>query len=285
MGGTESKLNIDTSILNKTTMDIINRNQQTASQASASVQTMNVNNVTAFCELGILQNMDIQVTSLQSITAKMSADLVSAIMNSLDQQTKDQFQETNGWGAIPENKEIIDNTKTSITNELKVKLSTDNLNAIVQRLNTVQDLRASNVVIDPCGRSMLPYVTAGTAEVIAKNCNPTPSCKISQDLNVQLMAQQITESVMALISKNEAATTLVNKFDKETKVTNTGIFQDIFKGISDIFGQWTWMIIAIAALCPIIIIALAYFASSPGGQKIINKGGNLAAAKYGGGKF
>jgi hypothetical protein len=279
MGGTHSSLNIDNTLMNKVIVDVINKNQSSSSQSGSSIQTLIIENAKFDCDLSVTQSGSIQVKTLQNITSDTSSSLITSIMDTLQSQNKDKFDETTGWGAIPENKSIIDNVKNSITTDLKTQLTTENLNKIVQNINSIQNLSVSNIVVDPCGYELLPKVSDAVGTAITKSCTPKPPCTIDQNLSVSLFAQQVTETVMSVISNNKSASDLLEKFDKDTTVTSTGIFQDIFNGISSIFGKFTWIVIVLILAIPIIIIALAYFASSDGGKKLINTGGNVAKAR------
>ena len=115
-------------------------------------------------------------------------------------------------------------------------------------------------------------VSEAIAGYLIRQCDPRPKCSITQDIKVTLLAQQIIENIMTVISNNKSVNDLVSKYERDVSVKNTNPITEFFDGISKLFGQFAWIVIAIIVAVLIGIIGLAYFLTSEGGQKVVNSG-------------
>ena len=82
-------------------------------------------------------------------------------------------------------------------------------------------------------------------------------------MTVSMFSQQVGNNVVKLLSENKDVQDFVNKVDQETKVTATGIFQDMGNAISKVFGSIAkvvgsiWLPFIIAAV--IVLVALIFW--------------------------
>jgi hypothetical protein len=89
---------------------------------------------------------------------------------------------------------------------------------------------------------------------------------------------------MGMVGNNESYRNLVNNIENTTKTESTGLLQDLFKGLGDLFSGWAGMVSAACAIlccsicCVLIIMLVMGSASSASG----GGGGQNASASAGG---
>ncbi len=290
--------------VNKTAVDILNKNQNKASQTGISTQQMAVSKVKAVgCTLNIMQTSKITLKSMQTITSETTSELISDITAALRKEAEQNLKATSSVGSGKTTVEGVNKTITSIENDLKAKLTTENINEMIQYTNQKQVNSTTGIDFDPCGfitwtevikkdKSLADsafgkIMSESMAKCISKS--PQPDCNIGQLTSAELVAQQITSSVMAVIAKNKQ----VQELDEQLKTTATAegkgfgdMIADIFKGIGSMFsGIFSGLFSGMAAYagmvslvccgcccCLILLMVGASFMSGAG------KGGAPAAA-------
>lgn len=283
----EQVFNQTNELLNKTVLTFAQKNLKTSTSSAVVVQKLNLSDVEAYCEFGAVQTVDIKFNLVMTCTTQMASNLVTDVIASVDNAMENNSADENGFLSTSDGKDLRANITNRLEKLLEVDMVQSSIQSILNNINSLQEQNHEKIFIDPCGKSLIrdPNLSDSVKKAIIAACTPTPKCTFSQEVLIEITSQQISAMIMSMVLNDSQLIDIINKGKQQSKDKNTGPLQDFFKGLTDIFGKWTWMVIAIVALCPIILIALAYFASSPGGQKIINKGGNVASARYGGGKL
>lgn len=245
MGASSSSLNETiSSTVNKTTVNILNKNQNSASQTGITTQEIDASGITAVgCNLNFSQVSKVTLKTMQSITSQTSSELVSQIAASLKQVADQKLAAESSLGSQPSTVNAVNRTITAVENDLKANLTTENINAIIQNVNQKQVMKAKTISFDPCGFNTWTEAlkkdktladTAfgkGMAEYLGKciTKNPLPDCNMSQLTTAELVASQITTSVMAIIANNKTA----QELDVTLKTDATAKS----KGVGDMLGE------------------------------------------------
>ena len=238
MGGSQSRMELDITLLNKTIVDVISVNQNTAESSAVSDQTIIIKGGKFNCQLSVGQTSEITVKTLQSIDQSTSANLVAAIMTELTTQMKNQFDQKTGFGAIPTNADLYSKSVISLENELKANLSANNINNMISKINVSQTQGISDITVDPCGYEFIEYMDKeAQKKLVESNCKKTP-CDFSQISSVTILSTQITKSVLGVVAANQNYSDLKLAMENDTKITNTGPIQDLFNGLSNVISSF-----------------------------------------------
>ena len=255
MGGTSSKINIDNQSFNESIMNYMNENQTKSGTDAITYQDINIKNSHFICTLVNQQTSNVQVKTIQQFNNDSTANLITDIMNNIEDQVKNKLDEESGFLSTPEGKEQKTNVTNTVKNLLEENFTTKNLNDLASKVNSGQTVDIDNIVVDPCGLAT-PGASDELLEHLADSCKPQPVCKIDQDLTVAMFSEQIGNNVVKLLSENKDVQDFVDKVDQETKVKTTGIFQDIGNALKKIFGS-IWLPFIIAAV--IVLVALIFW--------------------------
>jgi hypothetical protein len=276
MGPTLSKSEIETisNTVNKTTIEILNKNENDARQTATTTQTMTLDGINlSGCELEVSQLSSATLSTMQSITASTSADLIAKITSALQASATSEVKAKSETGSQPANAEAVTRAITSVENEMKANLTMDNINTMIQTVNQNQTLDVKDLTYDLCKSEQkmkfLKSVDPQTAKEIldgikeCENKNPLPKCNLSQITTANLVAEQITTSVMDIIANNEAVSSAVTNFKSKTDAEGAGIgsmIGDIFKGLfSGLLGPFAALggpVLASCCLCCCILLVL-----------------------------
>ena len=256
MGGTSSKINIDNQSFNESIMNYMNENQTKSGTDAITYQDINIKNSHFICTLVNQQTSNVQVKTIQQFNNDSTANLITDIMNNIEDQVKNKLDEESGFLSTPEGKEQKTNVTNTVKNLLEENFTTKNLNELVSKVNIGQTIEMDGVVVDPCGL-MTPGLSDNVLNHLIDNCpTPKPDCPNQQDIFVAMFSQQVGNNVVKLLSENKDVQDFVNKVDQETKVKTTGIFQDIGNALKKIFGS-IWLPFIIAAV--IVLVALIFW--------------------------
>ena len=309
MGASSSSLNETiSSTVNKTTVDILNKNQNSASQTGMTTQEIDVSGITAVgCTLNFSQVSNVTLKTMQSITSQTSSELVSQIQASLKQVADQKLAADSSLGSQPSTVDAVNKTITSVSNDLKANLTTENINAIIQDVNQKQVIKAKTISIDPCGFNTWTEALKkdntladtefgkGMSDYLGKciTKNPLPDCDMSQLTTADLVASQITTSVMSIIANNKMAQDLdvTLKTDASAKSGGIGdmigsIFSGLFGGLFGGLAGYAGMVLSCCCCCCCCILLLMIvggFAASSAGGTQNNNGGGGVEEYYGGG--
>ena len=240
--------------VNKTTIDILNQNENNARQAAVSVQESKLEGLEiAGCQLDISQQSTATLKSMQSITASVASDLVAKISSALAASAEATVSAESALGSQPSNSASVQRAISSVTNEMKANLTAENINKLIQDVNMKQKQDITGLKYDACNGTarlkilQLPgFANSDAGKEVAKGINacyakdPLPKCNISQITSANLVADQITTSVMDIIAKNEAVNEAKTDFKAKSDAKSKGVgdmLGDILKGLfSGLFG-------------------------------------------------
>lgn len=255
MGGSSSKVNIDNQSLNQSIINFTNTNQTKSETDVVTYQDISMHNARYYCDLQTQQSGDMKTKTIQKFNNDSSANLITHIMNNIEDQVKNKLDTKSGFLSTPAGTKATSDVKTDIKNLLTVNFSTNNLNELISKVNAGQTLDIDHVVVDPCGIT-IPGASEELQEHLADSCKPPPVCKIDQDLTVAMFSEQVGNNVVKLLSQDENVQKFVNKVDQSAKSVSTGPFQDIGNAIAKVFGS-IWLPLIIAAV--IILVALIFW--------------------------
>ena len=293
MGGTSSKVKVETSVINRSLLEVINKNQQQSTSIAITNQSINLVGAKLLCKADIKQLSDVKVTSLQQISATTQTDIVNTLMTNLEQQVSSAVTSKQGFGSLPSTVKLEQDAKNSLENDFKVNLTTENLNEMVNVINSTQKADMKNLVVDPCGFSVIPpaFLKDPVLLKTLTECTLNTPCSINQTIYAQILAQQITGTAMTLVSKNTAVSNLVSAISSNVVSENQGGLDALFGGLSNLIGAGglaaALPCILSCCCCIAIIIALVMIMNSPAVQGVIEKAGDAGvnAAKARMGKF
>ena len=271
--------------VNETTIDILNKNQNDATQSAVTTQVSNISGLEIMgCRLDISQQASVTMKSMQSISASTSAELITQIASALEQKAQAAVKAESSLGSQPSNAAAVTKITQEVTNTMKANLTMENLNKIIQAVNIQQKQDIRGLKYDACNGASrmkileMPGLDDETRKAIIKGVNdcysksPLPDCNISQITTVNLVAEQITTSVMDMIAKNETAQKLQADLKAEASAKSGGIgdmIGSILKGLlSGLFGgmgRYAMMVSVCCCVCCCCLILLVVGGSMLGG--------------------
>lgn len=275
MGGkasAKSTMEITQTAVNKSTKNILTKNQQTQDSTAVATNEMTFKDVDLRCQGNISQAAGVKLTSVASATSEQVADLRDQMKSELSSELDNQAEAKGGMFAFGAKAESETNTKlkNTMVNIVDQNVTTDTLNQIIQDINTKNSQGYTNLVIDPCGiaaaeRIQAAYLesdsatTEGAADVAIaalgavgdKECDIP--CNFTQSLSVDLVSQQMTSTMMDAVSASEQIT----EAEAEVKASATAT-----SGMGD-FGA---IIMIIIILCSIAGSAYLAFSMTPQGK-------------------
>ena len=240
--------------VNKTTVDILNRNENDARQSGITEQESKIEGLSVIgCELDISQESTVTLKAMQSITSEVSSTIISDIAAALEAKGQTVVKAESSLASQPANSAAVTKAVTSVKNEMSANLTTENINKIIQNVNMQQKQNIKDLKYDACGvgaqselLKMPGIAGTKTGEKIADSIasclskTPKPKCNISQITTVNLVADQITKSVMAIIANNKAVNDVKTDFKAQADAKGKGLGEmigDIFKGLfGGLFG-------------------------------------------------
>lgn len=297
---TKSEILIDNSLINKAVVEVLNTNMSDAKQTAMTTQSINLSKAKITgCALDLTQTSAVNLQAMQNISSDVSSELVNTIQQNIAQQLDQQTQATAGFLSQPTAAQSIANVKTSLTNELGTSLSTENINKIIQKVNQTQTIEAESFTFDQCNSGLLVTAPAlaqtaiGTAIASCITNPKPPPCNVGQLTTSNLVATQITNTVMGVISNNEALQVLNQQITQNTSSESTGLFQDLFNGIANVFSSIGGMYASsislsciICCCCCIILLVVGVGAAAvpPGNAgAAANNGGSVNSGYNNGG--
>jgi hypothetical protein len=293
--------------INSTVVNVLNQNQNTVQSSTVVEESLDVNNIEVIsgCILNISQTANVKIRTLQSITESTSANLVASIMNDIKNHVESTASTTSGFGAGGAKSATVTNVINSLKNEMTANLTANNINSIIQNVNATLKNKTSKIKYDSCGYSLIQQTPSlantpfgmGILACQQRSIDTNKVCNISQTAAVDIAAEQITQSVMGIIGKNEAVQKLINEEKSTSNTVSTGIFQDFFGGISGVFdsifggifgglGGYAGMVLlccCCCCCCILLLVIVGGFAASSAGGMQNNNGGGGVEGYYGGG--
>jgi len=222
---------INTEVLNETTTNFLTRNMSETSQSGVAVQSLDVSKLKAIgCKLSISQDMDVNATAISEFSPQNTADLKTTMENYIMNDLKAQAEKSPGWKTRPLAKKV--EVETTVNQEIKnivnTNITQDNLNALRQAITASQTLDGSDMYINPCGIPIPgdPGYDPVMAALMLESCKECsyldgqinecslPPCKIDQNLQMTIMAQNLTKTINTSIANNETINKIKQEFDQ-----------------------------------------------------------------------
>jgi hypothetical protein len=317
MGGGKSKSKsetmIETSVVNDTTFNVLNKSENAVAASVIAVQNMSVSGITAYCNLDISQKINADIKVLQKFKGKDTQKLVNDIMSDLEKTAENKAKQETGF-ANPfggNNSEQVNKAKTSITNKLKKSITNETINKLQAKVVLKQKLITKNLVIDPCGIGVYEKLKVPPPVELVKTCVMAKPCKIGQDMVIKFVAEQIGEKITEIINEDKNAQKLRDKLSSQTEQKTQGVGEavgDVYKGLGEgvgtavggkgadgsvggigggigdagegigsgigsAFQGGSMPSIASASVCCVLIVGAAAFAMSPAGQNAVKSAG------------
>ena len=276
--------------VNKTTVDILNRNENSARQSGITEQESKIEGLSVIgCQLDISQQSTVTLKAMQSITSEVSSTIISDIAAALEAKGQNIVKAESSLASQPSNSTAVTRAVTSVKNEMSANLTTENINSIIQDVNTQQKQSVKDLKYDACGigaqtelLKMPGIAGTKTGEKIADSIatclskDPLPTCNISQITTVNLVADQITKSVMAIIANNKAVNDVKTDFKAQADAKSGGLgdmIGDIFKGLfGGMFGGLAGPVVFCCCICCCLLLLLGV------GGAMMPKGGGAPGA-------
>jgi len=226
------KTEINTEVLNKSTSDFLTTNMSETSQSGIAVQNLDVSKLKAIgCALNISQDMDVNATAISEFGPQNTADLQSKMRNDIMTDLKAQAAKSPSYNSRPPAKKVEVETKVNeqIKNIVETNVTQTNLNSLAQAITASQNLDGSAMYINPCGiplpgepgydAAMVAFMLESCKECsyyangAKKECSLAP-CEIDQNLQMTLMAQNLTKTINTAIGNNETINDIKKEFDQ-----------------------------------------------------------------------
>ena len=278
--------------VNKTTVDILNKNENDARQSGFTSQESTIQGLSVVgCELDISQQSTVTLKTMQSITSEVSSTIISDIAAALEAKGQNIVKADAQLASQPSNSTAVTKAVTSVKNEMSANLTTENINKIIQNVNTEQKQNVKGLEYDSCGVKAqsellkIPGIAnTETGKTIANGiakcltANPKPKCNISQITTVNLVADQITKSVMAIIANNKAVNDVKTDFKAQADAKSGGlgdmignIFKGLFGGLFGGLAGMGGMVFFCCCICCCLLLLLV------AGGAMMPKGGGAGA--------
>ena len=224
--------------VNESTFKFLSKRTSSVENKVTNVQKMNVSNIKAYgCTLNITQTGELTAVAIQQLSDSEMVQLQQEIQTALEAKanttTSAETQFAGTGSANSYNRQDILNRVKNIT---KNEVTIDKVNKIINEMNSLQELDASNVMIDPCGYSLyVDTLKIAPPEYVVKECDSKQPCEISQDMALKSVAQQITNSVTAAFVKELNVTSLKAESEASAVAKDTGVFQSLGEGIASVW--------------------------------------------------
>ena len=226
------KTEINTEVLNKSTSDFLTTNMSETDQSGIAVQSLDVSKLKAIgCALRIGQDMDISATAISEFSPQNTLDMQNKMKNDIMTDLKAQAAKSPSYNSRPPAKKLEMETKVNeqIKHIVDTNVTQDNLNKLAQAITASQNLDGSAMYINPCGIPLPgdpgydPVMAALMLESCKecsyyesgakKECSFAP-CEIDQNLQMTLMAQNLTKTINTAIGNNETINDIKKEFDQ-----------------------------------------------------------------------
>ena len=156
-------------------------------------------------------------------------------------------------------------TKKSIKNKTKVKLSSEQINAISQQIKPTQNMNMKDITIDPCGLNVykelgVPPRPTSSRLASANRASLTRTC-------VSFVAEQIGKKLTEIIANDKSARDLRTEIMQKTTQESKGL-DDLAKAINPFaqMGKLGGIISAICCvLCCVLIVGVSAMSAGGGG--------------------
>ena len=287
MGASKSKTVVETNVINASTFNAVSKSENAVSASVITVQDMAVRGVTAYCNLDVSQKINADIKVLQKFDEKSTQDLLTKIMNDVEQKAKDSVKQKTGFmNPIPNFSSRTSNVKTNITNEVTKNITSETLNKLAAKVINKQKLVTENLIIDPLGLSVYKSMGVPPPIELMKEIKNT-KCKIGQDAQIKFVAEQIGSKITEIINKDQSAQKLKKEIDASTSQETQGAGEavaqgakGIGEGVGAIFKGGTGASIVSGIVSCVCCGAILAFGMSPAGQSLSKNAGAKAMKRF-----
>jgi len=276
MGAHNSKAKVDQVAVNKTITDTIIKNQNEQSVNANVSQKMSIEGVNyKNCIFEINQDAEISIQSVQQFSQNMTSELLSKLKQEVDNQLTNKMKPQTELLAPPQVTNTKSDIKSRVYNILENTINVENINKNIIAVNAMQELDIKKLTVDKCpGHADLMIAIAANGhytpeqiKAFSADCDSNQVCSINQGMKVDIVAQQITESIVKAITDDEKVQELGNKLENDIAPKA--------KGVSALTGLSAIYMFGGALCCLIIIFGLYYIWNSDTTKHAINKGANV----------
>jgi hypothetical protein len=287
MGASKSKTVVETNVINASTFNAVSKSENAVSASVITVQDMAVRGVTAYCNLDVSQKINADIKVLQKFDEKSTQDLLTKIMNDVEQKAKDSVKQKTGFmNPIPNFSSRSSEVKTNITNEVTKNITSETLNKLAAKVINKQKLVTENLIIDPLGLSVYKSMGVPPPIELMKEIKNT-KCKIGQDAQIKFVAEQIGSKITEIINKDQSAQKLKKEIDASTSQETQGAGEavaqgakGIGEGVGAIFKGGTGASIVSGIVSCVCCGAILAFGMSPAGQSLSKNAGAKAMKRF-----
>jgi hypothetical protein len=270
MGASSSKTVVETKVVNEITKEALSKQVSSMAQQVVAVQNMNLSGIDAKCAFEATQNFKGEMKAVQNIEAEDAMNMMNTIVDKIGEQVKQESKRKTGFLGISGFDSKMNETKKSIKNKTKVKLSSEQINAISQQMKPTQNMNMKDITIDPCGLNVYKELGVPPPADLIAACVGQP-CKFDQNMHVSFVAEQIGKKITEIIANDKSARDLRTEIMQKTTQESKGL-DDLAKAINP-FAQMGQMGGIISAICCVLCCVLVVGA------------GAMSAGGGGGGKF
>jgi DNA-binding protein YbaB len=287
MGASKSKTVVETNVVNESTFNAVSKSENAVSASVITVQNMAVRGVTAYCNLDVSQKINADIKVLQKFDEKSTQDLLTKIMNDVEQKAKDSVKQKTGFmNPIPNFSSRSSEVKTNIVNKVTKNITSETLNKLAAKVINKQKLVTENLIIDPLGLSVYKSMGVPPPIELMKEIKNT-KCKIGQDAQIKFVAEQIGSKITEIINKDQSAQKLKKEIDASTSQETQGAGEavaqgakGIGEGVGAIFKGGTGASIVSGIVSCVCCGAILAFGMSPAGQSLSKNAGAKAMKRF-----
>ena len=204
--------------------------------------------------------------AVQRIEAEDAMNMMNEIVDKIGDQVKQESSRKTGFLGISGFDSKMSETKKSIKNKTKVKLSSKQINEISQLMKPTQNMNMKDITIDPCGLNVYKELGVPPPADLIAACVGQP-CKFDQDMHVSFVAEMIGKKLTEIIANDKSARDLRTEIVQKTKQESKGL-DDLARAINPFaqLGRMGGIISAICCvLCCVLIIGAGAMSKAKGG--------------------
>jgi hypothetical protein len=277
MGAHQSKARIEQTTINKTITNVMIKNEASNEAKASALQTMSISDLDyKHCKLQISQTAAVSVKAVSEFSQDMTNELISKLKQEVDNQVDNKMKPESELLAPPQLTSTKTDLKNTIYNLLETNINVENINKNIAQVNALQEADIKKITIDACPGyqdtlmvlAANKNVSENVVDAFVRSCDPSQPCSIGQSIKIDLVAQQLTSSIVKAITDDQKVQELSAKIEHDIAPTA--------KGVSALTGLSAIYMFGGALCCLIVIIGLFYIWNSDTTKHAINTGANLA---------
>ena len=276
MGASNSKARIDQVAVNKTVMSTVLKNQNEQSVNANVSQKMTIDGVDfKNCTVEIEQTADVSVESVMQFSQSMTTELLSKLKQEVDNQLTNKMKPETELLAPPQVTNTKSDIRSRVYNILENTVNVENINKNIVAVNGLQEQDISKLKVDKCpGHNDLMIAVAASGKynenqikAFNEGCDRNTICKIGQKIKLDIVASQITDSIVKSITQDEKVQQLATKLENDIAPKA--------KGVSALTGLSAIYVFGGALIFLILAVGLYFIWNSKTTAHAINVGANV----------